>query len=112
MKTKMFLFVWAISLLSVFTGCGDDKDSEEDGLAGTTWSLDAGEAWASVSFTKKAFTLELYVERTSYEVSGTYTYDPPYIEMDAEGETITGIVNGTKMTLTLDGESLTFTKKE
>ena len=44
-------------------------------------------------------------ELDNYTMNFTYTYIPPTVTLTADGETITGIVNGDK--LSIDGEILT-----
>ena len=75
---------------------------------------DIEEVTASIEFiTETNCKMTESFEDVSMSINGTYVYDAPNISLTFSQEEInvSGTINGNKMTLTGDGETIVFTKK-
>lgn len=113
MKTKMKLIaVMALFCAVLFTGC--KKDDENYPLNGTTWfstetttvgstiyveenTIDFSTTTMQVTVVEKTIK-NVQTSTTTNGGSGTYTYEHPKVTMTANGETISGTINGNKLT--------------
>lgn len=111
---KKLLFLLAAVSLVALGSC--KKDDDGDSLAGTSWKVSGTETWdggsytwsTTVSFTSASTGIIAYVDSDvvdNYTENFTYTYTPPTVTATIDGETITGTINGNK--LTIEGEVLT-----
>lgn len=100
-KAHNGLFILLL-ILAVFLGCNknDDDDASPD-LTGTTWVCDTA-YYGNDYFYRLSFTSGTdfdYYEDGFVEVNdaGTYSYDPPKIDITLWGITIEGSVEGNKL---------------
>ena len=137
MKTKILYSLLLILFVATFTACKDDIPGS---LNGTTWkwSLSGKEALMELDIpenTNTSITYSLTIQFTSEAnvsvhqilegiidgesvdesdwASGTYAYNAETgdVIICIEEDCIDGIISGNKLKLTVEGESITLTKK-
>ncbi|GEM_PF-3167527 len=117
---KKILFYLLLTLPFLITACSDDDDNVpkelKDSLKGTRWETQHYDPYNDDNFTETIY----FVTETKVEISysdddeiaeGTYTYNSPNVKIITPLATVSGKINGNKMELTFEGESLTYTRK-
>lgn len=120
---KKITFLLVAFMATMFCGCSsDDDDDSSNLLEGTTWVADDGEERFTLAFQKSSVTLT-YVYDTNGDgiinaadgkgetITGTYTLDGNNVSVKTKDTIAHGTVSGNQMTLSADGDSITYTKK-
>jgi hypothetical protein len=106
MKTmRKVLFILAAIVPLLFAGCNKDNDDSDDSddsvsLEGTTWICLDDYAPRLLEFSKKTFVMTWEVGTTHEDsASGTYTYNPPKIVLNADDVSVSGRVDENQLVL-------------
>jgi hypothetical protein len=121
MKTKSVCMAFCLLSLSMFAGCSHDNDpADRGGLESTTWKATFAYEYDDVVTFTLSFQKSTFISIVEWDddgiqtetTTGFYTYNPPEVVLTGDGETLTGIVSGNKMTFVMEeGETITFTKQ-
>ena len=111
---KLFAIMVALATIVAFASCNKNDDNK-DSLVGTSWSANVGNGvTGTIEFTTEtACKMTESYQDQSMSINGTYVYNAPNVSLSfpQESVTVSGTINGNKMTLTGDGETIVFTKK-
>lgn len=99
------LMVMALCLGVALVACSSDVDGTYECKMGE------GELTATITLELKDGDFTMTLPGTSGKQTGTYKVDGEKITLTAEGQSITGTVKDGKITISMDNQSLTFTKK-
>jgi hypothetical protein len=109
MKKILTIGIIALAMLALFTSCQKEKKLDKS-LIGTSWqSENVTHEYVILDFSSESSVVYKYYS-DYYEgvvdfISGTYTYNPPSIDIVLLGEHLTGTVGTT--TMILEGEIYT-----
>ncbi|MDR0613962.1 MAG: hypothetical protein LBG45_10970 [Dysgonamonadaceae bacterium] len=111
----------------------EDKVNAPDSLIGTSWLWESGETITTEDEVEVGIAVELDFTTSSkfdinilvggvkndvFAVSGfnagtyNYTYSKPNVTFTVDGEKETGVIDGKKLTLKSDGETIVFIKED
>ena len=112
---KLFAIMVALAAIVAFASCNKNDDNKNS-LVGTTWVGKIDYATLTIEFkTKTDCALISTYEGESETINASYVYNAPNISItvtqEGHTETISGTVDGNKMSLTEDEETVVFTKK-
>lgn len=122
---KKYLFALLMCVVA-FASCSDDDEHGSDELVGTNWIYEESNGsylWAEdITFNSVDKFTYHYRELTNWQVTdegsatGSYTYNPPVvtgsITMDGVKVSLRGEINGSRMTVYIDGEEYGIYHKE
>ena len=104
----------ALATIVAFASCNKNDDNKNS-IVGTSWSaiVDGGVTGTIEFTTETACKMTESYQDESRSINGTYVYNAPNVSLSFPQEdlTISGTINGNKMTLTANGETIVFTKK-
>jgi hypothetical protein len=117
MKKSLFLAVTLMVIL--LSSCKKDESiSDPTNLSGTSWvyriTQNGGNYVETIKFTSKSScTIDGVLASATISISGTYTYEPPNINLDfpTDGGAVSGTIKGDAMTLSISGETYVYSKQ-